>query len=137
VDLPDLITVRRAQRRTRDQERGSTALQTVIVWPIVLTLVFLGFQAGLWYLGRTAAFSAAQEGARAAAIEGGSVGAGVSAAESFLSTSTIGINTVQVTGSRTATTATITVRAQTTSLIPGVDPTVVQTAALPVERITG
>jgi Flp pilus assembly protein TadG len=124
-------------RRVRDRERGSTALQTVIVWPVVLGVVFLGFQAGLWFLGRTAAFSAAQEGARAAAIESGSVGAGIAAAESFLSTSTVGISGVQVTGTRSATEATITVRAQTSSLIPGFDPTVVQTAALPVERITG
>lgn len=121
----------------RDHERGQASIQTLIVWPVVLLFVFVLVQGGLWFLGRNAAFAAAQEGARAAAAERGTVGAGTSAAQSFLATSTVGLSQVSITGSRTAAEATITVSASAVSLVPGFDPTVVQTVALPVERITG
>lgn len=119
------------------RERGSTSIQTVILWPLVLLVMFIGVQGGLWYLGRSAAFSAAQEGARAAAAERGTAGDGITAARNFLSTSTVGLSAVEVTGSRNAAEATITVRADAASLIPGFDPAIVQTVALPTERVTG
>lgn len=108
----------------------------VILLPALFTLMFFGMQAALMVQGRALALAAAQEGARAAASENGTVADGLGAAQGFVATSTSGLKNTTVTGSRSATQATVTVTTTTLSVIPGWQPTIVQSATLPVERVT-
>ena len=108
----------------------------VILPPALFALMFLGMQAALMYQGRAVALAAAQEGAREAASETGTAVSGIRTAEGFVAASTSGLKGTTVVGQRTATEATITVRATTLSVIPGWTPTVTQSASMPVERVT-
>ncbi len=121
----------------RRNERGSASVQLVVFIPLLLLIQFGGLQAALYHHARAVAIGAAQEGARAAATENGSVAAGVAAAESFAAdVGRDALGQVVVTGQRSATTATITVTGQSLTVIPGWEPQVSQSAALPVERLT-
>jgi Flp pilus assembly protein TadG len=120
----------------RGSERGSTSIEMVILLPALFALMFLGLQAALLYQGRAVALAAAQEGAREAAAETGTAVSGIRTAEIFVATSTSGLTNATVVGQRTATVATITVSATSLSVIPGWNPTITQSASLPVERVT-
>ena len=109
----------------------------VFLLPALFTLMFCGVQAGIWYQGKAVALAAAQEGARAAAAENGTVGAGISAASGYVSSTTVGLKETTVTGQRTVAEATVSVTTHTLSLVPGWSPEISQSATLPVERITG
>ncbi|PUB29042.1 hypothetical protein C8K30_103468 [Promicromonospora sp. AC04] len=105
--------------------------------PALFTLMFVFVQGAMLYQGRAVALAAAQEGARAVAAEYGTVGAGVNAAHEYVNATTVGLKGTTVTGRRTATYATVSVTTHTVSLVPGWQPTVEQSATLPVERVTG
>lgn len=130
----------RAYLRSRlSGDRGSTSLQLVIVFPAVLALIFGGVQTALYYYARNVAIAAAQEGARAAGAQNGSAGAGAAAAADFITRAggADALPASSVAGSRSGTTATVTVRGRSLSLIPGypgID--ITQSASVPVERIT-
>ncbi|WP_460834023.1 TadE family protein [Nocardioides hungaricus] len=119
-------------------ERGSVSIELVIVLPALFAVMFLGMQAALFYHARTVAIAAAQEGAKAAGGESGREADGVAAASSFIVEA--GGDDVlpgaSATADRTATTVTVTIRGRSLSVIPGWNPVVVQTASLPVERLT-
>ncbi len=120
-------------------DRGSTSLQLVIVFPAVLALIFGGVQTALYFYARNVAIAAAQEGARAAGAQTGSAGAGTAAAADFIARAggPDALPASSVSGSRSATTATVTVRGRSLSLVPGyagID--ITQSASVPVERIT-
>ena len=118
-------------------ERGSGSIQMVILMPAMFAVMFLGMQAALIYHARTLAITSAQEGARAAGAENGTAGAGISTARDYL-TDTAGdaLTSTAVTGERTATTATVTVRGVALSVLPGWRPAISQSSSVPVERIT-
>ena len=121
-----------------DGERGSASIQMVVLLPVLFSVMFLGMQAALFYHARTVAIAAAQEGARAAGAETGSTADGIAAAHTFV-TAAGGddvLETVPVSGSRAAQTATVTVRGTALSVIPGWRPAVAQSATVPVERMT-
>ena len=65
-------------------ERGAASTQLVLVTPVLILMVMLTIQFGLWYHGSHVAIAAAQEGARAARLEGGSATAGEERARAFL-----------------------------------------------------
>lgn len=117
-------------------DRGSVSIQMVILLPALFLLMFLGMQAALAYQARTLTLAAAEEGARDAAAEHGTAAAGAATAEAFLAASTAGLNGVSAVGQRTPTTATVTVRATSLSVLPGWTPTITQSASMPVEKIT-
>lgn len=108
----------------------------VVLLPALFGLMFFGMQAALMFQGRTLALAAAQEGARAASAEHGTVETGVAAAQSFLATSTAGLSGTTISGTRSATQSTITVTTTTLSVIPGWTPRITQSASMPVERVT-
>lgn len=119
-------------------ERGSVSVELVILLPTLFAVMFLGMQAALVYHARTVAIAAAQEGARAAGGESGKSSDGVSAAAAFVDDAG-GDNVLMgasATASRTATTATVKVTGHSLSVIPGWSPVIVQSASLPVERLT-
>ncbi len=119
-------------------ERGSVSIELVILLPVLFAVMFLGMQAALFYHARTVAIAAAQEGAQAAGGENGKPADGVSAASSFLADAG-GDDVLKdaiATADRTPTRVTVTVRGHSLSVIPGWSPVIVQSASLPVERLT-
>ena len=126
-----------APRPARAVERGSASVELVVLMPLLLLILFSGVQGAVYFHASSLALAAAQEGARAAARENGTLAAGTSAAKTFV-TDTAGdsLTAVTVTGSRTASVATIAVRGSSLSLVPGWTPSVEQSASLPVERIS-
>jgi len=119
-------------------ERGSTSVQMVILMPVLFLVMFLGLQAALFYHARTVAIAAAQQGARAAGAETGTTSDGIDAATSFIAAAggPDVIENASVSGSRSATQATVTIQGAALSVIPGWSPMVQQSAIVPVERIT-
>lgn len=120
-------------------DRGSVTIQIVILAPVMFLFLFMAVQAGLWFHARSLALGAAMDGARVAAGEAATSGAGAAAAADFL---TQGggdgvLLDAGISGARSATTATVTVTGTAPSVIPGWAPTITQSASLPVERITG
>ena len=69
--------------RARD-ETGSSSLQTVLVVPVLLLLITAIVQFGLWYHAAHVALAAAQDGARAARVDGGSNADGTTRANQLL-----------------------------------------------------
>jgi Flp pilus assembly protein TadG len=62
------------------RERGSVAVELAIVAPVLMLLVLGVLQFGLWYHAQNVVQTAALEGARVAAAEDGTIGAGESRA---------------------------------------------------------
>lgn len=124
--------------RLGPRDRGSSSVEVVVLLPVVLLLVFAMVQAFLYFHARSVALSAAEEGARVAAAENSTAGAGIAAATSFVTAAgeDVVLN-LTVTGSRSATTATVTVTGHAQDLVPFFDLPVVQSASFPIERITG
>ena len=124
--------------RAQQDERGSVSIELVILLPALFAVMFLGMQAALFYHARTVAIAAAQEGAKAAGGENGKEADGVSAASSFVieAGGDDVLTGATATANRTATTVTVTVRGHSLSVIPGWNPSIVQSASLPVERLT-
>lgn len=124
--------------RAQPRDRGAGSVEVVVILPLVLLLLFAMVQGGLWFHARAVALGAAQEGARVAAAEDSSAGAGISAASSFVADAGAGVVlNPSVRGSRSATTATVTVTGQAQSLVPFLNPALTQSASFPTERITG
>ena len=113
-------------------------VELVILLPALFAVMFLGLQAALFYHARTVAIAAAQQGARATGGEHGNEFDGVRAAAASIQNA--GGDDVlpgaTTTATRTATTATVVVRGQSLSVIPGWSPLVRQVASVPVERLT-
>ncbi len=123
--------------RRRARERGSEAFQFAAIATALFTLLIGAFQVALWFIASMQASAAAQAGAQVARTQYGTVGAGVDAAGSSLAA--IGVaRTPAITGSRTATEASITVTVTAPSLLPRILalPPITATAYGPVERVT-
>lgn len=127
-----------SSRRGYRDERGSVAIQMVFLMPALFSVMFLGVQGALHYHAREVALAAAQEGARDAGSANGTRESGVATANTFLRDAggTDVMTSTSVSGSRTATRATITVTGKSMSVIPGWHVTVRQSASVPVERLT-
>lgn len=130
----------RRQTPPRAVDRGTTTLEVVVLFPVVLLLVFGLLQGVFWYHARTVALAAAGSGVAATRTEVGTVAAGREAATSFVSRAGGAdvLGEVTVSAQRTAVAARVTVTGRSVSLLPGVPgPAVTQTASGPVERVTG
>jgi Flp pilus assembly protein TadG len=133
------LPCRRSRRRTTC-DRGSASVELVIVFPVLLLIIFGAMQGALYYFANSAALASAQEGSRAAANENGSAGDGQAAAASFLATAggTGTLQEPQISATRGAATATVTVTGHSLSLLPGWNGIAIgQTASAAVERISG
>jgi Flp pilus assembly protein TadG len=125
----------RASRSAR--ERGASSIEMVLALPIVLTVLFLAVQAGMWFYARSIALAAAQSGARTSAMLGSTLDQGLADARSFATRAGgTTLSGVTVTGHRSATSTTVRVTGRTVRLVPFMDLAVTQTATLPVERYT-
>ena len=110
----------------------------MILLPALFAVMFLGMQAALFYHARTVAIAAAQEGARAAGAENGKTSDGINAAYAFISDAGGDdvLSGASTTAKWTPTTVTVTVAGHSLSVIPGWNPMIMQSASLPVERLT-
>lgn len=110
----------------------------VLLMPALFSVMFLGMQGALFYHARTVAIAAAQEGARTAAGLNGTGPAGAADAYAFVADAGGDdvLKAPNISSSRSATTATVTVTGRSLSVIPGWTPAVTQSASVPVERIT-
>lgn len=113
---------------------ASVALTMLL--PVLFTFVWVAMGAAMYDFGSTSAQAAAQTAASAAAVEGGTTKACEQAAARFIATLGDALSNVTVTCRRTATTATATVTGTSLSLLPGWAPTIIQTVAVPVERVS-
>jgi Flp pilus assembly protein TadG len=125
-------------KRRRLGDDGSITLETVIAFPIVLTLVLLTINAALWYQARSTALAAAQEGVRAGRAFHANPQIATTTALSFARTTGNGFlfsPDVNTNGS-TATTLVVHVHGSAVSLVPGLHLAIDQVARGPIERFT-
>ena len=116
-------------------EQGAATTEVVLVTPVLLVLIMLVVQFGLWYHGSHVATAAAQEGARAARVDGGSRAAGEARARAFLAS--LGREVVghpQVSAERGADRARVEVRGTAVAVVPGLRLPIRAVSDGPVER---
>jgi Flp pilus assembly protein TadG len=120
--------------RPRGQS-GIATTEAVLVTPVLLFLVMLVIQFGLWFHAQHVAQAAAEEGARAARSASGSASAGQERSEAFLDQAGPTIITDRVvTASRTADIVTVQVHGRSVNVVPGLALPINATATSPVER---
>ena len=121
--------------RKGQSQRGDATVEVVLAVPVLMLLIMLVIQFGLWYHASHAASAAAQEGVRAARVYDGSASDGQRRAESFMATAapTL-VEDVQVTAARDLATARVEVRGTLHSVIPGFNVVVHAEAESPIER---
>lgn len=108
----------------------------VIITPLLLTLLFGIVQAGLFYNARNSATTAAQVGVAIARAENGTFAHGANATRSYLQQLDAAPG-AQISGGRTATTATITVTMDPPVVLPGLPlPQIIASASAPVEAFS-
>ena len=115
-------------------ETGSVSLQVAVVYPFALLLILIAIQAVLWQHGAAVARAAAQDGARAARLEGATAQHGEARARSILASSGQLLDDVRVRAQRSSDRATVDVSARSVGVIPFVRPLVHAVAASPTER---
>lgn len=115
------------------QETGTVSTELTIVMPVVLTLVLLAVQFGLWLFARQVVAAAAQDGVAAAQMEGASADIGQSRAAALLAASG-GVRDPVVESERTSTVARVSVRATAPTVVPWMSLPVSSVAEGPVER---
>jgi Flp pilus assembly protein TadG len=115
------------------EQTGSATTELVLLMPVVLMLVLLVVQFGLWLHARQVATAAAQEGLVAAQVETGTAVAGHARAVAFLA-QTGGLRGTRVDASRDVTTARVAVTGTTPAVLPGTALGVSAVAQGPVER---
>lgn len=126
------------ERHRRRSERGSASTEAVLLTPVLLFLIMLVVQFGLWYHAQHVVQAAAREGVRTARMDASSASTGRTRAVDFLSTAgpTI-VRQPVVTASRDAEVAVVSVSGQAVNIVPGFSLPVRSTATSPVERFRG
>lgn len=116
-------------------DRGTATTEVVLLVPVLLFLVMVVIQFGLWYHAQHVAQAAADEGARAARGEGATQADGVVRANDFLDQAASPlISDRDVVATRTVDVATVTVSGHVAAVIPGFSLTVQASATDPVEQ---
>lgn len=116
---------------TAEKDRGSASLAVVLVTPIMVVLMFAGWQAALWNHARTEARVVARETAVLVARDGLPDGAAQSSAVASLASSTLRNAAVSV--SRSGNTVLVRVRGDAEGILRGTTWPIDVTVALPVE----
>lgn len=114
-------------------ETGLTSTELAVLMPVVIALVLVPFQVGLWWHAKQVADGAARQAVDAAQVEDGTETDGVDAAVRFL-TAAGNIENPSVSVTRSVDTVTVEVTGRAPRLIPGLDWQVTSQAAGPVER---
>ena len=122
-------------------ERGALTLELVVLFPVLLLLLFGMFQGALFFHGRNVALAAAEQGVRAARVDGQSDRAGAAeqqARQFLLDTGELdNLAQLRIAAAVDADQVRVTVTARTLSLLPGLPgPQISQSAAGSIERFT-
>jgi Flp pilus assembly protein TadG len=118
-------------------DRGSATIEVAVAFPVVMLLLMLVVQAGVYFHTRAVMTSAAHKGLDAARVEEGSVADARSVTEAFLDRNAAALEARNVEVSRGAERAEVSVSGDVTSLIFGVDLFPVRvTASAPIEAVT-
>jgi Flp pilus assembly protein TadG len=121
-------------RLVRD-ERGDETIEAVLITPVLMLLIVLVIQFGLWYHASHVAEAAAQEGASAARVETGTAAEGRLRAQQFMAAAAPAlVEGVSVTAVRDTDAARFDVYGTMHSLVPGLTLRVHGHAQSPVER---
>jgi Flp pilus assembly protein TadG len=131
------LTRSRRRHGPDDGQAGSATAELVVATPALLLLVMLVVQFALWQHGQHVASAAAEEGERAARLEGGTAAAGVARAREFLDQ--LGPHLVlapKVTARRDAATARVEVHATAEPLVPWLRLPIRAIAEGPIEQFT-
>jgi Flp pilus assembly protein TadG len=134
--MGDPVHIRHLASRLRpgSDERGSSAVEMAIIFPVTVFVIFGILQFGLWYHAASIARSAAQEGARAASAYQASAAAGSAGADQVLHDNAGGlISRVRVVPYRDGEVATVTVSGRALQLVPFIPLAVQASATAPVE----
>lgn len=122
------------RRRFRGED-GDATTETVLIVPVLLLLIMMVIQFGLWYHAEHVVQAAAQEGVRTARVHGGTADDGRSRATQFLVAA--GGSVVDgpvVDASRDAQRATVKISGQAVAVIPGLSLGVHAEATSPTEE---
>lgn len=116
-------------------EDGSSTVEVVIVFPLLILTLMLVFQFAFWYHARHVALAAAEEGARAARVDTGTAAAGAARAERFVRDlgSSVIVNP-KVSASRNLDVARVEVSGQARNVVPGLRLPIRQASQGPIER---
>ena len=125
---------RRGHLRRRRDERGASAVEFLILAPVLFFAFTTLVQFGINAHAARATEAAAREGAVAAARFDGTNDAGSRTAKAYLADGEPAINGSQVSTNRGGTEATVTVTVNVVSLMPLLDDPITKTATVPVER---
>lgn len=119
-------------------EDGSSTVEVVIVFPLLILTLMLVFQFAFWYHARHVALAAAEEGARAARVDTGTAAAGAARAERFVRDlgSSVIVNP-KVSASRDLDVARVEVSGQARNVVPGLRLPIRQVSQGPIERFRG
>jgi Flp pilus assembly protein TadG len=119
-------------------EDGSSTVEVVIVFPLLILTLMLVFQFAFWYHARHVALAAAEEGARAARVDTGTAAAGAARAERFVRDlgSSVIVNP-KVSASRNLDVARVEVSGQARNVVPGLRLPSRQAFQGPIERFRG
>lgn len=128
--MPELAPLR--QRRT---QRGDAAIEVVLAVPVLLFMVLVVIQAGLWFHGSQLVETAAQEGVQAGRVEAGSASTAEARTREFIARLSPSIAaTSRVGATRTADTTRVVVSGRVQQVIPGLRLAVRGEAEAPTER---
>lgn len=119
--------------KSRRQEAGLTSTEVAVLMPVVIALVLVPIQLGLWWHAKAVADAAAREAVDAAQVASASEADGAAAAHRFLDMAG-NIEEPKVVISITAETVTVEVTGRAPRLLPGFDWDVTARAVGPIER---
>ena len=122
-------------RHRSEAERGSAAVELVLLTPLLMVCVLVVVQFALWQHARHVLLAAAQEGARVARAQGATAEDGRLRAQSYIGQigpDLVTAPTIQV--DRSLDLVTVRIRGQAVNIVPGVPLRVTATSAGPVER---
>ena len=123
------------RRRARFPETGAAATEAVLLTPVLLLVVLVVVQFGLWYHAGQVVRAAASEGARTARVEASTAEAGrVRAVEFLAATGPSIVRDPVVTATVDGERATVRVTGRAAHIIPGLSMPVRATAVSVVER---
>lgn len=117
------------------RDRGSATTEAVLVTPILLFLIMVVIQFGLWYHAQHVVRAASEQGVRAARVDQAEADAGADRAERFLADAGPRLVTEPaITVDRTTDTVTVSVSGRVVAVVPGLELPVRATARGAVER---
>lgn len=132
-----MSALKRIARRAHSSCEKGSAVESVVILPLVLAIIFLIIQAGIWGHARNIAFASAREGASAAALYKSNASA-TDVAKGYLNSTASGIfKPSSVSSTRTANYVEVRVIGRSLSLVPLVElPQISANVRIPVERYT-